>query len=107
MYLDFEVFAFSDHLLREMHRMFNNQNTPGTRGGPGSHDRDAGCKKKKKCQKISFFVKNKNTFFCIYLLVMPKYWGKQIFAHERLPKVGQMSKAKDGEKKKRKKIERW
>ena len=28
---------------------------------------------------------------------MPKYWGKQIFAHGRIPEVGQ-----DGEKKKRK-----
>ena len=31
---------------------------------------------------------------------MPKYWGKQIFAHGRFPEVGQ---AKDGEKKKREK----
>ena len=52
--------------------------------------------KKIKCTPI---------FFCIYLLGMPKYWGKQIFAHGRFPEVGQKQKtekkAKDGEKKKR------
>ena len=41
----------------------------------------------------------KNIFFCIYLLVMPKYWGKQIFTHGRFPE-GSGSKAKDGERKK-------
>ena len=37
---------------------------------------------------------------------MPKYWGKQIFTHKSFPKVGQMSKAKDGEKEERK-SESW
>ena len=32
---------------------------------------------------------------------MPKYWGKQIFAHGRFPRSG--SKAKDGEKREEKK----
>ena len=27
--------------------------------------------------------------FCIYLLVMPKYWGKQIFSLGSFPEVGQ------------------
>ena len=36
---------------------------------------------------------------------MPKYWGKQIFAHGRLPPSG--SKAKDGEREFEKKTERW
>ena len=38
---------------------------------------------------------------------MPKYWGKQIFAHGRFPRSG--SKAKDGEKerKRERKTERW
>ena len=31
-------------------------------------------------------------FFSIYLLVMPKYWGKQIFAHGRFPEVRQKQK---------------
>ena len=39
-------------------------------------------------------------FFCIYLLVMSKYWGKQIFTHGRFPKVGQKQKT---ERKKREK----
>ena len=47
-----------------------------------------------KSQKIA--QKNKITlkkyFFCIYILVMPKYWGKQIFAHRRFPEVGQKQK---------------
>ena len=34
---------------------------------------------------------------------MPKYWGKQIFAHRRFPEVGQKQKT---EKKRRKKRER-
>jgi len=37
-------------------------------------------------------------FFCIYLLVMPKYWVKNYFAHGRFPEVGQKQKT---EKKKR------
>ena len=31
-------------------------------------------------------------FFCIYLLVLPKYWGKQIFALGIFPEVGQKQK---------------
>ena len=42
---------------------------------------------------------------CIYLLVMPKYWGKQVFTHGRFPKVGQKQKAEKREKKK--KEEQW
>ena len=34
----------------------------------------------------------KKIFVCIYLLVMPKYWGKQIFTHGRFPEVGQKQK---------------
>ena len=59
----------------------NSEYTPGTAGGP-----------------------KKNIFVCIYLLVMPKYWGKQIFTHGRFPKVGQ--KQKNVEKKERGKRER-
>ena len=34
----------------------------------------------------------KNIFFCIYLLVMLKYWGKQIFTLGRFPEVDQKQK---------------
>ena len=37
-------------------------------------------------------------FLHIYLLVMPKYWEKQIFTHGKIHRSG--STAKDGEKKK-------
>ena len=33
---------------------------------------------------------------------MPKYWGKQIFAHGRFPEVGQKQKTKRKKKKERK-----
>ena len=32
---------------------------------------------------------------------MPKYWGKQIFAHGRLPKVGQKQKTEKKKKEKK------
>ena len=55
----------------------NNYNTPGTRGGPGGHDRALAIKEEKSPENQLFFVKNLNylkqiLFFCIYLLVMPK-----------------------------------
>ena len=39
-------------------------------------------------------------FFFIYHLVMPKYWGKQIFTHRRFPEVGQKQKTEERERKK-------
>ena len=42
-------------------------------------------------------------FFCIYLLVMPKYWRKQIFTHGRFPEVGEKQKAQKERKKKERK----
>ena len=30
--------------------------------------------------------------FCIYLLAIPKYWGKNYFAHGSFPEVGQKQK---------------
>ena len=68
-------------------------NTPGTMGGSGGRDRPLAVKDKIKHKKI--FV------FCMYLLVIPKYWGKQIFIHGRFPEVGQ--KQKTEKKKKREK----
>ena len=49
-----------------------------------------------------------NQFCCIYLLVMPKYWGKQIFTHGSFPEVGQKQKT-EGKKEKiqRRKTESW
>ena len=38
----------------------------------------------------------------MYLLVMPKYWGKQIFTHGRFPVVGQKQKTEKREGKKTK-----
>ena len=50
-------------------------------------------------KKIKITKKN---FFCIYLLVMPKYWGKNYFAQGSFPKVGQKQKTeKKKEEKKR------
>ena len=35
---------------------------------------------------------------------MPKYWGKQIFAHWRFPKVGQKQKTEKKEREKDRKL---
>ena len=91
-------------------KWFNNQaarpgrkkqfNTPGTAGGTGDRDRTLAVK------NLLFFVKKKkylNFFFCIYLLMMPKYWVTNYFTHGRFPEVGQKQKT---EKKKKKKEER-
>ena len=72
---------------------------------------NAGRKKSKKRSKINFFSKKhknylKKYFFCIYILVMPKYWGKQSFAHGRFPEVGQKQKT-EKKKKRERKTERW
>ena len=67
-------------------------NTPGTAGGPGGRDQMLAVKKMLENQLFSLKHKNylnKDNFFCIYLLVMPKYWGKQIFTHGRFPEVGE------------------
>ena len=76
-------------------------NTPGTAGGPGGRDQTLAVKSRKIakisvffCKKIEITLKN----------CMPKYWGKQIFAHRRFPEVGQKQKT---DEKKEKKTERW
>ena len=78
-------------------------NTPGTAGGPGGRDRTLAVKSGKTSEKSPLFLKKikftpKNIFFCIYLLVMPKYWVKNYFAHGSFPEVGQKQKT---ERKKR------
>ena len=83
-------------------------NTPGTAGGPGGRDRMLAVKSRKTLENQFFFVKKKipkkHFFCCIYLLVMPKYWGKQIFTHGRYSEVGQ--KQKTERKRRREKKER-
>ena len=67
---------------------------------------NAGREKKKNSQKSAFFrkkIKITDFFFCIYLLVMPKYCVKNYFAHGSFPEVGQKQKT---EKKKKKKKDR-
>ena len=62
----------------------------------------------KRPKKTPFFLKKikftpPKFFFCIYLLVMPKYWVKNYFAHGRYPEVGQKQKTEKKKKKERKK----
>ena len=71
------------------------ENTPGTRGGPGGRDRIMEEKLAKSFFLVIFFYS-----YCIYLLVMPKYWGKQILSLGSFPKVGQ--KQNGGERKREK-----
>ena len=40
----------------------------------------------------------------MYLLVMPKYWGKQIFTHESFPEVGQKQKTEKERERERAKV---
>ena len=42
----------------------------------------------------------------MYLPVMPKYWGKQIFANGRFPEVGQKQKT-EKKKRERRETESW
>ena len=60
-------------------------------------------------KKHLFFFKKlnlppKNIFFCIYLLVMPKYWVKNYFAHGRFPEVGQKQKTEEKEERERERL---
>ena len=85
--------------------MQKKENTPGTAGGPGDRDQNLAVKSQKIARKSFFFRKKyklpkKNIFFCIYLLVMPKYWGKQIFTHGRFSEVGQKQKTERKEREK-------
>ena len=61
------------------------KNTPGSRGWSRHRDRTLAVPKKRNYLKLR---KRK-----IFLLFMPKYWGKQIFRHGSFPKVGQKQKA--------------
>ena len=88
------------------------ENTPGTAGGPGGRDRTLAVKSRKNGKKNLLFFRKKikftpPIFFCIYLLVMPKYWGKNYFAHGSFPEVGQKQKTEKKEEKKKRRTERW
>ena len=68
------------------------KNTPGTRGGPGGRDQTLAVKWRKNARKSALFIQKsklskKNIFFCIYLLVMPKCWRKQIFSLGSFPEA--------------------
>ena len=71
----------------------NVDNTPGTAVCPGDRDRTLAVKSRKSAEK---------SVFCIYLLVMPKYWGKQIFSLGSFPEVGQKQKTEKKEERKKK-----
>ena len=73
-------------------------NTPGTAGGRCGRDRTLAVKRRETLENQLFLIKKIITY--IYLQVMPKYWGKQIFSLGSFPEVGQKQKA---EKKKKKK----
>ena len=88
-----------------------NLNTPGTAGGPGGRDRTLAVAKNRT--KMTFFSGGKKNyppkifFFCIYLLVMPKYRVKNYFTHGRFPEVGQKQKTEEKKKEERKRSESW
>ena len=95
------------HISSSYAKILGETNTPGTRGGPGGRDRTLAVKSRKTSEKITFFslkklnLPPKNIFFCIYLLVMPKYWGGNYFAHGVFPEVGQKQKMKKKKEKKK------
>ena len=60
----------------------------------------------KKKSKVNKETEKRDIFFCIYLLVMPKYWGGNYFAHGRFPEVGQKQKTEKKREKERK-TEQW
>ena len=75
------------------------EKTPGTRGWSRLCDRTLAVKSKEKpeIKKGHIFF-----FFGIYLLVMPKYCGKQILSFWISPKVGQKQKTEERRKRDRK-----
>ena len=98
-----------DQVKQFCHYTFPLVYTPGTAGGPGGRDRTLALKSRKNVQKITFFSQKnkiyppKIFFFCIYLLVMPKYWVKNYFTHGRFSEVGQKQKTEKREREKERK----
>ena len=85
-------------------------NTPGTAGGPGGRDRTLTVKSRKTAEKSAFFRKKiqfTHICICIYLLVMPKYWGKNYFARGSFPEVVQKQKTEKKREKEGRKNESW
>ena len=73
-----------------------------------AHGKPPWPKEEKLAENLFFFlVKTIKTIiiFCIYLLVMPKYWGNKFFSIGGFPEVGQKQKT-EGKKRKRE-IESW
>ena len=88
-------------------------NTPGTAGGPGGRDRTLALKSRKTLKKSAFShkkIKITQTKYCFLLHISSSYakiLGEKLFRTWEIPQSG--SKAKNGEKKKKKKgeTERW
>ena len=59
-----------------------------------------------KICKSKNIIPPQKIFFCTYLLVMPKYWVKNYFAHGSFPEVGQKQKTEKKKKKKEREKER-
>ena len=79
-------------------------NTPGTAGGPGGRDRTLAVKSRKITKKSAFFVKKKNYLHLFFLHISSSYakmLGETNFRTLEIPRSE--SKAKDGEKERRKK----
>ena len=78
-------------------------NTPWTRDWSRFCDRTLAVKSTKnaRAKKKKNLVKNKNTFY-IFLLVMPKYKGKQNFSFLSFPKVGRVKSNECREKEREK-----
>ena len=59
-------------------------------------------KRRKNARKIKII--KKKYFFCMYLLVMPKYWGGNYFANGSFPEVGQKQKTEKKERERERKL---
>ena len=86
------------------------ENTPGTAGGPGGRDRTLAVKSRKRAEKSFFFRTKikftpKKHFFLHISSSYAKILGQKLFRTRQFPQSA--SKAKDGEKKRKKKTERW
>ena len=74
-------------------RILDSEILQGLGVGPGGRYRTLAVKIRKNSRKSAFVNKTfKFIFLYIFLLVMTKYWGKQIFSHGSFPEVGQKQK---------------
>ena len=97
------------HVALKLLYCFNNIILQGLRVAQAAVSERWPQKVEKTAKKSVFFRKKINItlqkyiFFYIYLLVMPKYWGKQIFAHRRFPEVGHKQKTEKRKKREERK----